>query len=74
MSKRIYVYARKIHFFIALPMLLLIISNVLSQGSSINRIIFPVTVVTMAILAITGSYMWFWLYLLRRKEGYKDRR
>lgn len=74
MSKRIYVYARKIHFFIALPMLLLIISNVLSQGSSINRIIFPVTVVTMAILAITGSYMWFWLYLLRRKEGYTDRR
>ncbi|KKM12065.1 hypothetical protein SY88_05290 [Clostridiales bacterium PH28_bin88] len=65
MAKNIYLFARKVHRFLALPMILLIAPNKLTAGTPIGIIVVPIAVTTMMTLAVTGGYMWFWMYFQR---------
>lgn len=66
MAKKIFMFSKKIHQILALPMILLIIANKLSEESPLGKIIIPMTAITMIILAVTGGYMWFWMYFHRQ--------
>lgn len=68
MAKKIFLFSKKIHQILALPMILLIIANKLSVETSFGKIITPMTAVTMIILAVTGGYMWFWMYFHRQTQ------
>lgn len=68
MARTIYSFARKIHRYLSLPMILFIVANKLTTGTSVGNLVVPLTVITMLALAVTGGYMWFWVFFQSRRK------